>query len=152
MNEAFERLRNNLRHNHMFDGYITYIAKLEYGLEKGWHYHVIFFFDGHKVNADITRSQQIGEYWVNIITYGKGVYRSANMEHLEYKCYAAGTIHYWDTDKIIALKEKVAKYLAKQDTEILNGHWKDAMGRNIRCFRTGQYTPKTNNIGRPRFY
>ena len=40
MNEAFIRLRNNLRFNQLFNHYITYAAKLEYGVDRRWHYHV----------------------------------------------------------------------------------------------------------------
>lgn len=34
LNEAFERLRNNLRYNKLFEHYITYAASIEYGTDK----------------------------------------------------------------------------------------------------------------------
>src|SRR5699024_1341533 len=66
LNNAFTRLRNNMRFNSLFDHYITYCAKLEYGPQRGWHFHVLFFFDGQKVQNDYLLAQAIGEYWGNV--------------------------------------------------------------------------------------
>lgn len=150
MNEAFTRLRNNLRHNKLFEHYITYAAKLEYGVDKSWHYHVIFFFDGQKVNRDIWLSQQIGEYWVNVITRGIGLYYSSNMHQSDFLCNGVGMVHYGDTTKIGYLKEIVAGYLVKIDMGIADNGWRDQVGKCVRAFRMGEYVPKGRVCGRPR--
>ena len=60
MNEAFDRLRNNRRSNRLFEHYITYAARLEYGTSRKWHYHVLFFFDGQRVRDDYGLAKAIG--------------------------------------------------------------------------------------------
>lgn len=74
MNEAFIRLRNNLRFNQFFNHSITYVAKLEYGADRRWHYHVVFFFDGQKIKNDYLLAQALGKYWVDTITRGFEVF------------------------------------------------------------------------------
>lgn len=149
MNEAFTRLRNNLRHNKLFEHYITYVAKLEYGIDKAWHYHVLLFFNGQKVNRDIWLSQQIGEYWVNTITRGIGSYYSCNMNQNTYISNGIGMVPYGDNTKINSLK-MAASYLTKVDTGIVDNDWKDQSGKCVRAFRMGEYTPKGVAYGRPR--
>lgn len=73
-----DRLLRNRKHNQMFDDCIGYIIKLEYAPIRGWHAHAIFFFDGHEVKNESYYSIAIGDYWVDVITEGKGAYRAAN--------------------------------------------------------------------------
>ncbi|WP_415887580.1 inovirus-type Gp2 protein [Neptuniibacter sp. QD37_6] len=48
-----ERLLRNRRHNKIFRGLLGYIWKLEHGVLRGYHYHVVFFFDGAIRRGDI---------------------------------------------------------------------------------------------------
>ncbi len=57
MATAFDRLRNEFRYNTLFKHNITYIAKLGYGSEKRFHYHILFFFVCIKINRDILLSK-----------------------------------------------------------------------------------------------
>lgn len=41
-----ERLFGNARSNKLFDDMVGYIWKLEHGPNKGFHYHMMFFYDG----------------------------------------------------------------------------------------------------------
>ena len=66
--------RLHLLIDQLFDNYITYVAKLEYGVDRRWHYHVVFFYDGQKVKNDYLLAQALGEYWVGTITRGFEVF------------------------------------------------------------------------------
>lgn len=65
--QSFKRMLNNMRHHSVFKNYLAYAAKLEYKPQRGWHYHVLFFFDGQKYHYDIHLAQQIGKYWNTVI-------------------------------------------------------------------------------------
>ncbi|MEZ2624185.1 inovirus-type Gp2 protein [Paenalcaligenes hominis] len=147
MNEAFDRLRNNMRFNQLFKHYITYVAKLEYGKDKRWHYHVAFFFDGQKVMHDYSHAESIGNYWINVITDGLGWYHSANMNKDDYSVFAVGMIVHDDLQRIANLKEAL-KYLVKEEAgEPVR---LDAAGKSSRSYRQGVYKPRGSRLGRPR--
>ena len=114
MNAAFAQLRNNMRFNRLFEHYITYAAKLEYGVDRRWHYHVVFFYDGQKVKNDYLLAQALGKYWVDTITRGLGSYYSANMNSDKYKAFALGMIDYSELGRIENLKV-VLDYLVKEE-------------------------------------
>lgn len=126
-------------------GVVGYVWKLEYGREKGHHYHMMFFLDGSKVRQDIVIAKWIGEYWNNVITLGKGVYYNCNGDKSKYKFCGVGMINHDESDKVSNLK-KAAVYLAKVDRYI-----SACMPENKRTFGKGG-APKGNcrSVGRPR--
>lgn len=126
-------------------GMVGYVWKLEYGREKGHHYHMMFFLDGAKVRQDIVIAKRLGEYWNNVITQGKGVYYNCNGNKTKYKYCGVGMINYSDAEKVQNLK-KAAVYLAKVDRYI-----SACMPGNKRTFGKGN-SPKTSerSVGRPR--
>lgn len=147
MNAAFERLRNNMRFNRLFEHYITYTARIEYGSDRRWHYHVVFFFDGQKVKHDYTLAKLLGKYWINVITDGLGGYHSANMNKDDYPVFAVGMIVHDDLQRIANLKEAL-KYLVKEEAgEPVR---LDAAGKAYRSYRQGVYKPRDSRLGRPR--
>ncbi|MGG4606318.1 inovirus-type Gp2 protein [Paenalcaligenes sp. Me131] len=149
MNHAFTHLRNNLRFNSLFEHHITYAAKLEYGEDRKWHYHVLFFFDGQHVRNDYLLAKGIGEYWTHTITRNIGDYYSANMNTSKYQTVAVGMLHYQDSLKIQNLKA-IANYLVKEDKGRLR--MRDAANKAYRSYRQGHYKPRATNLGRPRGY
>lgn len=149
MNQSFTQFRNNIRFNRLFEHYITYSAKLEYGEDRRWHFHVLFFFDGQKVRNDYLLAKNIGEYWVTTITRDLGDYYSANMNRERYKRFALGMIGYQETNKINDLKA-AASYLVKETVLSPNMSMRDASGKAYRSYRQGQYKPKPSYLGRPR--
>ena len=151
MNQAFERLRNNLRFNRIFEHYITYAAKLEYGEDRKWHYHVLFFFDGQYVKNDYLLAKAIGEYWVSTITQYTGAYHSPNMNVSNYHTFAMGMIQYHEAQKIENLKA-AGSYLAKETVLSPNEPMFDAAGKRYRSYRQGEYKPKNSLSGRPRLH
>ncbi|MBS0352708.1 MAG: inovirus-type Gp2 protein [Proteobacteria bacterium] len=110
-----ERLFNNRRCNRIFKHMVGYAWKLEYGLDKGFHYHLLLLFDGSKRQQDVTIAMEIGEYWEKVITNGKGVYWNCNGNKQTYKACGIGRINRSDIELRATLKEKVAIYLTKVD-------------------------------------
>ena len=148
MNDCFTRLRNNSRFNSLFEYCITYIASLEHGQDRKWHYHVLFFFDGQQLKSDYQLAKEIGEYWVNVITRGIGAYNSPNLNKGRYRTFALGNIGYNDAEAIANLKA-VSDYLVKAEKGLQ--HLPDSeLGKNYRTYRQGQYKPKLSNLERPR--
>lgn len=129
-------------------GMVGYVWKLEYGREKGHHYHMMFFLDGAKVRQDIVIAKLIGEYWNNVITKGKGVYYNCNGDKSRYKHCGVGMIHYSEAEKLRSLKEMAAIYLTKADRYV-----SACMPGNKRTFGKGN-SPKGGErfVGRPREY
>ena len=73
------RLLNNRRSKpSIFEHNIGYIVKKEYTEDKSIHLHAFFMFDGQKVLKDAHKADEIGNYFVNDITKGKGTYYNCN--------------------------------------------------------------------------
>lgn len=150
----FTRLQSNLRHNQMFEHYISYIAKLEYAHLTGWHYHVYFFFDGHYVQDDYRYADFICQYWRNVITKNKGRAFSSNMQnrehHDDWKAEiqtfsplrnALGKVIDWKDHEFIFKLRQSAYYLAKETSEHLAA--KHQYARHLRFFNVGQIPVKS---------
>lgn len=151
MQKDLDHLIANRRSNSLFDFKIGHIVKIEYGIEKGVHCHVILFFDGseRKNSSHIHLTNEIDEYWVNVITKGRGSYYNINNNAGHYdklgRCGIGGIK--WDNDKLRKnLKEYVVQYLCKVDQFI-----KPKFGSKVRLIRRGEFHEMpVNKLGRPR--
>ena len=94
---------------------LGFIFKMEYGLEKGHHAHVIFFLNGHRRQRDIYISRELGELWVEKVTGGRGIYWNCNSRKYVYPQCGIGMIERTDHEKREILKKKVLTYLVKHD-------------------------------------
>lgn len=146
LNHLFE----NKRCNSIFDFMKGYIAKLEFGIDKGIHYHVLFFFDGSERNnhRHIHLAEEIGEYWVDIITKGRGDYWNVNDKAIRYDELGKrgiGVINWNETNLIKNLKY-IVEYFCKVDQFI-----RPKFGSKVRLLRRGNF-PKVPKVkrGRPR--
>lgn len=90
-----------------------FIATLEYGLLRGYHFHTLIFLNGHLVQDEVRIPWRLGEHWMYGICEGQGRYWNCNAQ--EYAERGIGMINYYDGDKRVALVEKVAGYLTKTD-------------------------------------
>jgi len=73
-----DTLLNNRRSNRLLAGINGYVWKIEEGGRGGGlHMHLVLFYSSEH-RADIHISQQIGEYWENVVTRGAGEYRNSN--------------------------------------------------------------------------
>lgn len=101
----------------LFSWCVGYILKLEFGMEKGFHYHALFFFDGQKVRQDITLGKWIGELWQERITGWDGLYFNCNYQKEKYRELGIGLLKRTDEGSKKGLLNAV-KYLCKTDAWI----------------------------------
>ncbi len=143
-NKDINKLLNNRRNNSKFDDNVGYLIKTEYGEDRNVHFHTFFFYDGQKVQKDMIKAEDIGKYWTENITHGKGTYYSCNRN--DYKDnQAIGMLDYRDIEKRRNLDYAMA-YLVKeeQSIEALKENEKD------RTIRRGTMPKSKGNVGRPR--
>lgn len=100
---------------------LLYAARLELGMLKGFHFHVLLAFNGNLIQDDVGMASRIGEYWKHIVTNGGGVYYSCNAHKYRYRdSLAIGVIHH---DAFVsgagspsrANLERMVRYLTKSD-------------------------------------
>jgi hypothetical protein len=141
-----ERLLKDMNSKMFKDSLVGHAWKLEFGLNKGFHYHFLFVFDGSKLREDVTIGAIIGEHWVNNITDGRGLYWNCNANKYSYRQCGIGTVNAGDIEARKAL-ESVAHYLCKVDYYI-----KTVAPDNGRTFGKGNMPePETRpRRGRPR--
>jgi hypothetical protein len=154
LNSLLARTRHKLT---IFGGMEGYIAKLEYGVDKGFHWHTIFFFDGseRKGPAHCKIAKDIGEYWKESITNSLGDYWNINNNADHYDRLdrrGIGIIHWYDTKLISNLKEHVLGYLCKMDQFIKPKlDFNPESKPSVRLMRRGDFPKKrTDKLGRPR--
>jgi len=137
---------NNMRSNKLFTPLLGYIWRREWGLERGIHFHVVFFYDGSLAHKDEYIASKIGDYWKNRITAGKGMHFNCNRNKLNrYKRLGIGMIHHADVQKREHLLEAV-QYLTKK--EIIFRPKDDG---DFRAYGKGNMpSDKTDGPGRPR--
>ena len=126
-----KHLLGNARSNKMFAAMVGYVWKLEHGAKKGFHYHVMFFFDGSKVREDVTLAKRIGEYWVDVVTKGRGLYYNCNAVKYVYSSCGIGMINHADTELREGLR-KALIYLTKADLYMKLQTEGRGMGRGAR--------------------
>ena len=137
------RLLNNRRSNpSIFEHNIGYIVKKEYTEDKSIHLHAFFMFDGQKVLKDAHKADEIGNYFVNDITKGKGTYYNCNRNN--YPEHGIGMLDHKDTEKRKHL-DKAMAYLSKDEQHI------DSLSdKKERSFVRGTMPKRRGNVGRPR--
>ncbi|MFM0335018.1 YagK/YfjJ domain-containing protein [Paraburkholderia fungorum] len=127
----------------LFEHLAGHIWSLEWSRIGGYHMHCALAFDGSKVHKHEWLADQIGEYWVNVITNGRGWYHNCNRG--AYRDYVLGPVEYHETDKRERLLKRL-EYLAKKDQFVY-------VKPSVKCklFGTGRL-PKVaeGGSGRPR--
>jgi hypothetical protein len=94
-----QRFLNNRRSNSLFEHLVGYIAKLERGRTKGYHFHTFFFFDGSKVQKDEYIADQMGAYWKKVAGE-HAVYFNCNRNKIaRYRRLGIGMIDHSDLEK-----------------------------------------------------
>jgi hypothetical protein len=111
--EHLARFMNNRRGKTLYANMVGYIWRLEYGREKGYHYHLFFFFDGAKVCRDDYIGNKIGSDWIKI-TDGKGIFYNCNAHKRKYKRLGIGMISHDDLEMRTTLLA-VLRYMYKED-------------------------------------
>mgnify|MGYP000119576271 CR=1 FL=1 len=149
--DDLDHLVANMRNNAMFDHMLGYIFKVEYGVDRGIHIHSILFFNGSRRNGanHIGHAKQIGDYWQNKITLGRGTYWNVNAKIEQYRqkgICGIGPIHWHEYDVQANLLNMVIHYVCKEQQMIRS----DA--EPYRKIIRKQHFPKINEVrrGRPR--
>ena len=146
MSADVKRMLDNRRNNEtVFGTNIGYIMKKEISKNKNGHIHALFFDDGNKVQKAAYKADQIGNYWSDNITKGKGCYENCNRR--KYQNNGIGMTNYTDKEKINNLKEYAAAYLCKTDEQSI-----DEIKTNLkdRAIVRGTMPKPKSKAGRPR--
>lgn len=138
-NRDMNHLIANMRCQGIFSHKIGYITKLEFGVEKGFHFHLLLFFDGaeRKNSSHAYLAQEIGEYWSNVITSKRGAYWNCNDQADQFErlgIRGIGVISWSDIELIQNLKKRVLAYLCKLDQFI-----RPRVDSNVRLIRRGMF-------------
>ncbi len=152
-----KRFFSNRRHNSLFAERRGYIAKLEYGVLKGLHFHLILFFDGSKRDGskDVNLAKEIGKYWEKVITKGRGNYWNINASKKKYEQrgqLGIGVIEARQTNLVENLKQRVVGYLCKSTQYVtLRRPEAQKAKRTIKTIRRGKFPVEPpKKLGRPR--
>lgn len=150
--DDLDHMLENRRHNTVFRGWVGYVAKLEYGVQKRLHWHLLVIFDGRTrdgaSHVDIAR--KIGEYWKKRVTNGRGAYWNCNAsskDYLQRNICGIGPISYADMHLRQNLELEVLNYLTKT-TQLL----RPKFGKDVKTIRRGQFpkVAKGSKRGRKR--
>lgn len=143
--QDFSRFLNNQRHHLTFRNLVGYIWHLEWAFKTGYHWHVVLFFDGSKTLRDAYIAQLIGDYWVRVITQGRGRYHNCNADKNKYKRLGIGMIAHDDVEKRSVLEGTVLEYLTTVD-ELAQPR----VPRGTKVFGTSQMPDDHPGTGRKR--
>lgn len=134
-------------HDPALPNIVGYIWKLEFGQQKGYHYHCLFFLNGNKYQNDAYYAEQIGSYWCTF-TKDQGFYFNCNRNKLRYRNLAIGMVRH-ENQAMFDNLDKVLVYICKQDQFIIDKHLSGI--QILRTFQTSAI-PKNNGkaLGRPR--
>lgn len=138
-----DRLNVNMRSKRsLFRHKVGHVCRIEWSRIGGYHIHLALFFDGSKVQKHEWLCDQIGQYWVDVITEGRGLYHNCNSKN--YREYAIGMIDHHDSDKRRALL-KCLDYLAKCDQYV-----RAKPSERCKMFTKGHVPEPSRKGGRPR--
>lgn len=115
-------LLNNMRSKAgIFSSIEGYLWKLECGLNGADHFHCIFFFNNDRHQKDAWLGEEIGKYWSEEITHGKGKYFNCNRKFNKVKQnhLCIGRIEANDNEKLNLLNRYVIKYLCKSEQQVV---------------------------------
>ncbi|WP_257496433.1 inovirus Gp2 family protein [Aeromonas allosaccharophila] len=99
---------------------LGYIWKLEFGVDRRFHTHITFIFNGAVHQRDISLGIALGEVWKDM-SDNNGSYFNCQVRREEYQRWGTdgiGMVHYSDTVKRLKLINALS-YLTKLDTQIL---------------------------------
>jgi hypothetical protein len=100
---------------------LGYVWKLEYGVDRGYHYHMAFIFNGNKVQGDISLGRKLGEEWKSLSREPR-TYYNCNADRDKYEewgAYGIGMVRCDDLEKRHLLLQNALSYLLKFDEALL---------------------------------
>lgn len=139
-------LDNRRGNSKLFEHQEGYVMKFEHTPQKGPHVHALLLYNGQKVKKDGHLAEEVGRYWKEKITKGKGLYHNCNFNKSDYEQCGIGMIDHTDADKRAILLDKVVPYMLKKEQSI--DSIKDTIDE--RSVTKGIITSRKSNAGRPR--
>jgi len=138
-------MQKNLYKGKPVDDLLGFACKLEYGQLKGFHLHLLLFYNGSVRRQDGVLARMVGEHWRDSVTANAGTYFNCNAVKAKYRHLGIGMINFDQAEHLDALKRRVASYLTKVD------YWVRLSPGKGRAFFRGNM-PKKNSMkrGRPR--
>ena len=116
-NKDLNRMFNNMRSKPtLFDSKIGFLIKREEGETKGPHAHITLLYNGQETQKGAYLVDEIGKYWNNDITQGRGSYHNCNRNKYKYK--GVGMLNHADTEKREILDKYVASYIYKDEVTL----------------------------------
>ncbi|WP_392563555.1 inovirus-type Gp2 protein [Orbus wheelerorum] len=110
-NKLLDKLRWNTRA--FLAELVGYAWKIEYGNEKGMHYHIMLFFNGNRAQKDFYYADTLGQLWLEI-TQGQGLYFNCSIDKVyRYGNHNGLKVTHRNDDRTNIYQ--TAKYLAKID-------------------------------------
>ncbi|QWL80762.1 inovirus-type Gp2 protein [Aeromonas hydrophila] len=143
--EYREKLLGDRRYRPFLKDIVGHAWSLEYAKKTGYHYHMLFFYDGSKHREDITIGMGIGEQWKKI-TGGKGRYYLCNHKKGSYRFCGIGVVDYHDRIACENLNKAIA-YLTKPQ---LFAKVTGFLEARVRSFGRGVLPKMSPRKGRPR--
>lgn len=142
-----EALLNSIRDT-FGNNFCGYAWKLEYGARKGYHFHVVLFFNGAKLCRDVAIGALIGNHWNNVITAGQGNYYNCNANRHCYWHPCVGNLS-WNSPALQQGMDYLCAYLMKPDlyARLELGPGQRTFGRGVSPLRGWADQPRR---GRPR--
>jgi hypothetical protein len=92
-----------------------FVWKLEYGLKKSFHLHVLLIIDNSQIRSDIIIAKIIGEHWEKIVTGNRGDYFNCNAKKDSYRFCGIGQVHRDNAEMRQVLSNQVGAYITKPD-------------------------------------
>lgn len=140
------RLFRNMRgKTSLFEHLVGYVSSIEFSRVGGYHVHLALFFDGSRVQKHEWYGDEIGKYWRDVITEGRGFAFNCNRNRKQYgENWAIGMVDHHDTGKREKLMQALS-YMAKRDQFV---YVKPSVKSNL--FTTGHLPGGKPNAGRPR--
>ncbi|EIJ46672.1 hypothetical protein GWL_09120 [Herbaspirillum sp. GW103] len=132
----------NMRKAPAFEAMVGYAWKMEWSPWSGYHFHLVLFYNGSKVQNDYLIAKNIGERW-EAVTGGRGFVNNCQVNKNQYKHIGTGILNHWDEEK----RQKVieaACYLTKAEQYV-----RVKPSSRHRVFQTSIVKEK-GNLGRPR--
>lgn len=145
MKAYFAQMLKNFHHDKDLPNIVGYLWKLEFGQQKGYHFHCIFFMDGNKFQSDAYYAEVIGQYWSKL-TLDRGYYFNCNRDKIKYRNLAIGMAHH-DDQSFFDNLDQVLLYICKQDQFLID---KRLLTPKLRVFGTSQRPAEAKTVGRPR--
>ncbi len=143
-----DRLLANMKgKSTLFEHLITYAWRIECTPQAGYHLHLLLFFDGSQVRKHEHLAHEIGEYWSEVVTEGRGRFHNVNRAwRPEHPRYGIGLISWDDALKRENLRRYVLAYLSKSEQKVCVMPYR---GWNAFGTSTLRQRPPTDR-GRPR--